>query len=49
MDARKKFVTCFTKTMGLYHYATTYIVLENFQEIVEEYQHFMEMMKVKVT
>jgi hypothetical protein len=36
MDARKKIVTRFTKTIGLSHYATIHTAQKNFQETEEE-------------
>ena len=48
MDARKRIVTHFTKTMGLSHQAAMNTAQKNFQETEEESRHFIEMMKDKV-
>jgi hypothetical protein len=48
MEARKRIVTRFTKTMGLSHRAATHTAQKNFQETEEESRHFIEMMKEKV-
>jgi hypothetical protein len=47
LDFKKKVVTCFTKS-GLSHVAVTHTTQNNFQEMEEESNHFIEFMKVKV-
>ena len=48
MNARKKLVAGFTKTMGLSRHAATHTAQKNFQEMDEDSQHFIEMTKEKV-
>ena len=48
MEARKRIVTRFTKTMGLMHQAAMHTEQKNFPETEEETQHFIKMMKDKV-
>jgi hypothetical protein len=49
MDARKRIVTCFNKTMGLFCHAATHISQKKLQVTEEKSRHFFEMMKEKFT
>jgi len=48
MEARKRIVIHFTKTMGILHQTAMHAEQKNFQETEEESRHFIEMMKDKV-
>lgn len=48
MEAKKRVVTRFTKTMGLTHRAATHTAQKNSDETQEESRHFIQMMKEKL-
>jgi hypothetical protein len=48
LEAKKRVVTRFTKTMGLTHRAATHTAQKNSDEMEEESIHFIEMMKNKL-
>ena len=48
MEAKKKVVSRFTKTLGLTNRAATHTAQKNFMETAEESKHFIAMMKEKV-
>jgi hypothetical protein len=48
IEARKKVITCFAKSMGLTHHAATHTMRKNFHKNEEESKHLIDMMRNKI-